>query len=67
LLSALPPAGHQAKNDEDHESNSAMASLMRLLERQITDNPQDMVAADAEQMRRIGKLVKGVRIGWRQP
>ena len=32
------------------------------LEQQMTDNPQDIVVADVTQLRRIGKLVKGVKV-----
>ena len=63
LLSAVTPARRKAKSDAGDESDPVMASFLQFLERQMTDSPQDVVAADAEQMRRIGKLVKGVKIG----
>ena len=63
LLSAITPAGRKAKSDVGDESDPVMASFLQFLERQITDSPQDVVSADADQLRRIGKLVKGVKIG----
>lgn len=43
------------------EADPVMASFLQFLEQQMIDNPQDIVAADAAQLRRIGKLVKGVK------
>ena len=63
LLSAITPAGRKAKGDAGDESDPVMASFLQFLERQMTDNPQDVIAADSDQLRRIGKLVKGARIG----
>ena len=63
LLSAVPPAQRKAKGDAGDGSDPVMASFLQFLERQMHDNPQDVVAADAEQMRRIGELVKGVKAG----
>ena len=63
LLSAVTPAGRKAKSDVGDESDPVMASFLQFLERQMTDSPQDVVSADADQLRRIGKLVKGVKIG----
>ncbi len=61
LLSALTPAQPKARSDAGDESDPVMVSFLQFLERQMTDNPQDVVAADAKQMRRIGKLLKGVK------
>ena len=66
LLSAAATAQRKAKGDVGDESDPVMASFLQFLERQMTDRPQDVIAADADQLRRIGKLVKGVRVGSRQ-
>ena len=63
LLSAAMPARRKAKSDASDESDPVMAGFLQFLERQMTDSPQDVVSADADQLRRIGKLVKGVKIG----
>ena len=63
LLSAVAPPQRKATSDASDESDPVMASFLQFLERQMTDNPQDVIAADADQLRRIGKLVKGVKIG----
>lgn len=59
LVSAAAPAKRKAKDDE---SDPVMDSFLQFLDRQMTDNPQDIVAADTGQLRRIAKLVKGVRV-----
>jgi len=59
LVSASAPARRKAKGDA---SDPVMASFLQFLDRQMTDNPQDIVAVDPGQLRRIGKLVKGVKI-----
>ena len=59
MLSALLLARRKVMSDADHESNSIMASFLQFLEWQMTDSPQDLTAADAEQMSRICKLFKG--------
>ena len=59
LVSAKPVAKRKSKNDE---SDPVVASFLQFLEQQMTDNPQDIVVADAAQLRRIGKLVKGVKV-----
>ena len=66
LLSAATTAQRKAKGDVGDESDPVVASFLQFLERQMTDRPQDVIAADADQLRRIGKLVKGVRVGSRQ-
>lgn len=59
LVSAAAPAKRKAKDDE---GDPVMASFLQFLDRQMTENPQDIVAADTDQLRRIAKLVKGVRV-----
>lgn len=63
MLSAVTPARRKAKSNAGNESDPLMASFLQFLERQMTDSPQDLVAADAEQIRRIGNLANGVKIG----
>ena len=58
LMSAKTPARPKAKDDE---ADPLVASFLQFLERQMIDNPQDIVAADTAQLRRIGRLVKGVK------
>ena len=59
LMSAKAPARRKPK---ETETDPVVTSFLRLLEKQMTDNPQDIVEADAAQLRRIGKLVKGVGV-----
>ena len=59
LMSAKAPARRKPK---ETETDPVMASFLRFLEKQMADNPQDIVEADVAQLRRIGKLVKGVKI-----
>ena len=59
LISPKKPVRRPAK---DGAPDPIMARFLRFLEKQMTDNPQDMLLADAAQLRRIGKLVKGVAI-----
>ena len=63
LLWAVTPARRKTKSNAGNESDPLMASFLQFLERQMTDSPQDVVAADAEQIRRIGNLANGVKIG----
>ena len=58
-MSAKTRAPRKTKDDE---GDPVLASLLQFLEQQMTDNPQDIVVADAAQLRRIGKLVKGVKV-----
>jgi antitoxin PrlF len=59
LLSAkkAPPR----KTQED-DSDPVVAGFLQFIEAQMTQHPEDIVAADADQLRRIGKLVKGVKL-----
>lgn len=60
LVSAKPVARRRAKDDE---ADPVVASLLQFIERQMTERPEDIVTADADQLRRIGKLVEGVDAG----
>ena len=57
LVSAKPSARRKAKDNED---DPMVASFLRFIERQMTEHPEDIVPADTDQLRRIGKLVEGV-------
>lgn len=57
LVSARPAARRKAKAGA---ADPVLASFLQFLERQMTERPQDIVSADAAQLRRIGKLVEGV-------
>jgi antitoxin PrlF len=59
LLSAKKTPQRKTKDDE---GDPVVAGFLQFLEEQMTRHPQDIVAADAEQIRRIGKLVKGVKV-----
>ena len=50
----------KANNDE---RDPVAAGILRFIEAQMTMQPEDIAAADADQLRRIGKLVKGVKVG----
>jgi len=45
-----------------NESDLVTAGLLGFIEAQMTMHPEDMAGADADQLRRIGKLVKGVKV-----
>jgi predicted SnoaL-like aldol condensation-catalyzing enzyme len=55
LVSARPPATRK-----EDEADPVLASFLRFMEEQLVAHPEDIVGADAEQLRRIGKLVEGV-------
>ncbi len=57
LVSAKPATRRKSTHDE---SDPVVTSFLQFIEAQMTERPQDIVAADATQLRRIGKLVKGV-------
>jgi antitoxin PrlF len=59
LLSARKAPRRKAKDDE---GDPVVAGFLQFMEAQMTKHPQDIVAADADQLRRIGKLVKGVKV-----
>ncbi len=39
-----------------------VAGFLHFLEEQMTKHPEDIVAADSDQQRRIGELVNGVTV-----
>lgn len=57
LLSAKGQTRRKAAAGED---DPVMASFLRFMEEQMIRHPEEIVPADAEQLRRIGKLVEGV-------
>ncbi len=59
LMSAKSPARRKPKDEPD---DPVPASFLQFVEKQMTENPQEIVAADTAQLRRIGKLVKGVKV-----
>ena len=59
LVSARPPSKRKPKEDE---GDPVVASFLQFMEKQMTVHPEDIVAADADQLRRIGKLVEGVDV-----
>lgn len=59
LVSAKPIAKRKSKDDE---SDPVVASFLQFMEKQMTDRPEEIVAVDAAQLRRIGKLVKGIKV-----
>ena len=59
LVSAKPLP--KRKSNED-ESDPVVVSFLRFMEKQMTERPEDIVSADAAQLRRIAKLVKGVNV-----
>ena len=59
LVSAKPVAKRKSK---DNECDPVVASFLQFMEKQMTEHPEDIVAADAAQLGRIGKLVKGIEV-----
>lgn len=57
LVSAKLPVRRKSKDDE---GDPVVASFLKFIEGQMTRHPEDIVAADADQLRRIGKLIGGV-------
>jgi len=57
LVSARAPSKRKPKVDE---SDPVVAGFLQFMDKQMTEHPGDIVAADADQLRRIGKLVEGV-------
>lgn len=58
LISAKKAASPKIKDAED---DPVVAGFLQFLEEQMIKHPDDIVAADPDQLRRIGKLVKGVK------
>ena len=59
LVSARPPSKRKRKEDE---GDPVVASFLQFMDKQMTEHPGDIVAADADQLRRIGNLVEGVDV-----
>ena len=59
LLSAKKARQPKTRDDE---GDPVVAGFLRFIEEQMTRHPEDIVAADADQLRRVGKLVKGVTV-----
>ena len=59
LMSARPPSKPKPKEDE---GDPVVASFLQFMEKQMTEHPEDIVAADADQLRRIGRLVEDVDV-----
>ena len=58
LLSAKAPARRKTKADEE---DPVVAGLLQFIAAQMAEHPEEIVAADAAQLRRISKLVAGVK------
>lgn len=58
LVSARPVARRAARTDQ---TDPVLASFLQYMSDQMSANPQDIVVADAEQLRRVARLVEGVR------
>ena len=56
-----PKSPPRSKIAED-EGDPVLASFLQFMERQMTEHPEDIVAADKAQLDRIGELVKGVAL-----
>lgn len=59
LLSAAKPA--TGKRAAGEEADPVLMGFLGFLERQMAERPGDIVAADEVQMKRIAKLVRGVK------
>jgi len=59
LVSAKTPLRSKRKDDE---GDPVVASFLQFMQRQMKEHPEDIVAADADQLRRIGRLIKGVAV-----
>ena len=59
LVSARPSSKRMPKGDE---GDPVVASFLQFIERRMTEHPEDIIAADTTQLRRIAKLVKGVDV-----
>ena len=56
LISAKTAARRKHKGDQ---VDPVMLSFLQFMEKHMTTHPEDIVPADADQLRRIGKLVAG--------
>ncbi len=59
LVSAKSAPRRKVKDDE---SDPVVASFLQFMEKQMTEHPEEIVAADTAQLHRIAKLVKGVAV-----
>jgi antitoxin PrlF len=60
LVSARQPARPKTVDDE---ADPVVATFLRYLDNQMAARPEAIVPADPAQLRRIGKLVSGVKPG----
>ena len=51
------PAKQPSKSDDD-EDDQFVVSFLQFMDKQMADHPEDIVAADEDQLHRIGKLVR---------
>ena len=58
LVSARPVARRAARKDK---TDPVLASFLQYMSDQMSANPQDIVVADGAQLRRVARLVEGVR------
>ena len=58
LLSAKTRGRRRSRNED---ADPVMLGFLRFLQREMAEHPDQIVSADTEQLRRIGKLVKGVK------
>ena len=59
LVSAWPTSKRKPKEDE---VDPVVTSFLQFLDKQMTEHPEGIVAAHADQLRRIGKLIEGVDV-----
>ena len=59
LVSARPPSKRKPKEDE---GDPVVASFLQFMDKQMMEQPGDIVAAGADQLRRIEKLVEGINV-----
>lgn len=60
LLSAKTRRRSRSRDDE---ADPVMLGFLQFLEGQMTEHPGEIVPADTGQLRRIGKLIKGAKLG----
>lgn len=52
----------RSRRSKDEDADPVMLGFLQFLETQMAENPDQIVAVDTGQVRRIGKLVKGVKV-----
>lgn len=57
----LLTAARQSRRARKEEPDPVMGSFLRFIENEMIAHPELIAPADADQLRRIGKLVKGVK------